>query len=69
MTRHPDGLCNSDTVGNPPDSADKKTSYRIKISKQPQNYAAMGIRTPVEGVRVPHDWPVYTIAARYINVL
>ena len=27
-------------------------------------YAAMGIRTPVVGVRVPHDWPVYTIAAR-----
>lgn len=23
----------------------------------------MGIRTPVVGVRVPHDWPVYTIAA------
>ena len=25
--------------------------------------AAMGIRTPVVGVRVLHDWPVYTIAA------
>ena len=23
----------------------------------------MGIRTPVVGVRVPHDWPDYTIAA------
>ena len=31
--------------------------------------AAKGIRTPVEGVRVPHDWPVYTIAAHCINVL
>ena len=30
--------------------------------------AAMGIRTPVAGVRVLHDWPVYTIAAR-TNVL
>lgn len=29
----------------------------------------MGIRTPVEGVRVPHDWPVYTIAAHCTNVL
>jgi hypothetical protein len=27
-------------------------------------YAAMGIRTPVAGVKGPHDWPDYTIAAR-----
>ena len=33
-----------------------------------EQYAAMGIRTPVAGVRVLHDWPVYTIAAR-TNVL
>jgi hypothetical protein len=26
--------------------------------------AAMGIRTPVAGVKGPHDWPDYTIAAR-----
>ena len=25
--------------------------------------AAMGIRTPVAGVKGPHDWPDYTIAA------
>jgi hypothetical protein len=26
-------------------------------------YAAMGIRTPVVGVKGRHDWPDYTIAA------
>ncbi|MDK2989656.1 MAG: hypothetical protein PWR16_1185 [Methanoculleus sp.] len=36
--------------------------------RQEQN-AAMGIRTPVAGVRVLHDWPVYTIAAHCTNVL
>ncbi len=35
----------------------------------PEQYAAMGIRTPVAGVRVLHDWPVYTIAAHCTNVL
>jgi hypothetical protein len=30
--------------------------------------AAMGIRTPVEGVRVPHDWPDYTIAANCSHI-
>ena len=29
----------------------------------PWPYAAMGIRTPVAGVKGPHDWPDYTIAA------
>jgi hypothetical protein len=32
-------------------------------STRTRENAAMGIRTPVEGVRVLHDWPVYTIAA------
>ena len=30
-------------------------------------YAAMGIRTPVAGVRGPHDWPDYTIAATALS--
>jgi hypothetical protein len=29
--------------------------------------AAMGIRTPVAGVKGPHDWPDYTIAARVLT--
>ncbi len=28
-----------------------------------EKYAAMGIRTPVVGVKGRHDWPDYTIAA------
>jgi hypothetical protein len=26
----------------------------------------MGIRTPVAGVRVLHDWPDYTISAKFV---
>ncbi len=32
------------------------------------NDAAMGIRTPVAGVRGPHDWPDYTIAAGALHI-
>jgi hypothetical protein len=40
-------------------------SLQKKFNKSnPQNTnAAMGIRTPVAGVKGPHDWPDYTIAA------
>jgi hypothetical protein len=37
----------------------KNAGIKTRMNKN----AAMGIRTPVEGVRVPHDWPDYTIAA------
>jgi hypothetical protein len=43
----------------------KRTVYweiLIGISPVKQD-AAMGIRTPVAGVKGPHDWPDYTIAA------
>ena len=33
-----------------------------------KNYADMGIRTPVVGVKGRHDWPDYTISAVPSNV-
>ncbi len=37
--------------------------FGVRMKRKTKTDAAMGIRTPVEGVRVLHDWPVYTIAA------
>ena len=34
-----------------------------ELTRSEKQDAAMGIRTPVVGVRALHDWPVYTIAA------
>ena len=56
-----------------------ETRGRVESRTRTRNVksAAMGIRTPVAGVRGPHDWPDYTIAATalfyeaysYLNLL
>jgi hypothetical protein len=47
------------------DISGSRSSGKHAREKNHQNEdAAMGIRTPVAGVKGPHDWPDYTIAAR-----
>lgn len=45
-------------------SGSRSLKIKIRELNHVNRSAAMGIRTPVAGVKGPHDWPDYTIAAR-----
>ena len=51
----------------------KLTSFRMRTihlkKRSAEKDAAMGIRTPVAGVKGPHDWPDYTIAAKLLYLI